>query len=274
MNLLLHGIGPIADEAEPPISTGDSLAADTGNRYDVVLTNPPFGKRSSVTFRTGSGEKERQSLSVQRDDFWATTSNKQLNFVQHVHTILKPGGRAAVVVPDNVLFEGGAGEVVRRRLLDECDVHTLLRLPTGIFYAQGVKANVLFFDRSDSGKRPATNRLWVYDLRTNFHVTLKENPLQRSDLDEFVTCYKAEGRQGRRPTWAEKKPFGRWRSFTHDELTRRDKCSLDIAWLTDEGSSDATKLPSPSILAAEIVDELQAALSQLEDIAEDMKAAQ
>lgn len=273
MNLLLHGIGPVADEAGSPISTVDSLAADSGERYDIVLTNPPFGKRSSVTFRTGSGEKERQSISVLRDDFWATTSNKQLNFVQHVHTILKPGGRAAVVLPDNVLFEGGAGEVIRRRLLDECDVHTLLRLPTGIFYAQGVKANVLFFDRPDGGKRPATNRLWVYDLRTNFHVTLKENPLQRSDLDEFVTCYKADGRQGRRPTWAEKKPFGRWRSFTHDELTRRDKCSLDITWLTDQGSSEPSKLPAPSVLAAEIVDELQAALSQLEDIAEDMNGA-
>src|SRR6185436_5006851 len=144
------------------------------------------------------------------------------------------------------------------------------RLPTGIFYAQGVKANVLFFDRKEAGKRPATNRLWVYDLRANFHVTLKANPLQRSDLDEFVACYKAESRQHRRPTWAENKPTGRWRSFPYQELTRRDKCSLDITWLTDEGSSDPSKLPVPAVLAAEIVDELQAALAHLEDIAEDM----
>jgi type I restriction enzyme M protein len=271
MNLLLHGIGPISDESDPPISTVDSLAIDDGTRYDLVLTNPPFGKKSSVTVRTGTGEKDRQSISIRRADFWATTANKQLNFVQHVHTILKPGGRAAVVVPDNVLYEGGAGEVIRRRLLNECDVHTLLRLPTGIFYAQGVKANVLFFDRPEVGKKPATHRLWVYDLRSNFHVTLKENPLQRSDLDEFVSCYKADSRQSRRPTWSEKKPAGRWRSFTYDELTRRDKCSLDIAWLTDDGASDVSKLPAPAVLAAEIVDELQAALAQLEDIAEDMK---
>jgi len=270
MNLLLHGIGPKADESDPPIKTVDSLAADSGDRYDVVLTNPPFGKRSSFTVVKDAGEKERQSITVVRDDFWASTSNKQLNFVQHVHTILKPGGRAALVVPDNVLFEGGSGEMIRRRLLDECDVHTLLRLPTGIFYAQGVKANVLFFDRPVSGKKPGTQRLWVYDLRSNFHVTLKANPLQRSDLDEFVTCFKADNRQQRRPTWTEQRTSGRWRSFPYKELTRRDKCSLDITWLTDEDSSDASKLPPPSVIASEIVDELQAALAQLEDIAEDL----
>ena len=270
MNLFLHGIGPTALEDLPPISTVDSLAADPGDRFDLVLTNPPFGKRSSVTFLTGTGEKERQSISIIRDDFWASSSNKQLNFVQHVHTILKAGGRAAIVIPDNVLFEGGPGEIIRRRLLDECDVHTLLRLPTGIFYAQGVKANVLFFDRPAVVNKPATHRLWIYDLRTNFHVTLKANPLLRTDLEEFVTCYKTEARQHRRPTWAENKPSGRWRSFTYDVLTRRDKCSLDISWLTDTGSSDVSKLPSPGVLAAEIVDELQAALTQLEDIAEDL----
>jgi type I restriction enzyme M protein len=133
-----------------------------------------------------------------------------------------------------------------------------------------VKANVIFFDRPTAAKKPATNRLWVYDLRTNFHVPLKTIPLQRTDLDEFVVCFKAENRQQRRPTWTEQKPNGRWRSFPIKDLTRRDKCSLDITRLTDEDSSDATKLPRPSILAAEIVDELQAALAQLEDIVEDL----
>ena len=150
MNLLLHGIG--AEDAPSPIAVDDALKADPGERFDMVLTNPPFGRKSSMTFVNEEGEAEREDLVVVRDDFWASTSNKQLNFVQHVKTLLKPGGRAAVVVPDNVLFEGGAGETVRRKLLHECDVHTLLRLPTGIFYAQGVKANVLFFDRKPASR--------------------------------------------------------------------------------------------------------------------------
>ena len=186
MNLLLHGVGPSGDEATPPIKVDDSLRADPGGRFDVVLTNPPFGKKSSVLVVNEEGDQEREALTVVRDDFWASTSNKQLNFVQHVKTILKINGRAAVVVPDNVLFEGGAGETVRRKLLHECDVHTLLRLPTGIFYAQGVKANVLFFDRKAASETPWTKQLWIYDLRTNKHFTLKTNPLKRADLDEFV----------------------------------------------------------------------------------------
>src|SRR5256885_15182146 len=140
----------------------------------MVLTNPPFGKKSSVTIVNEAGDEEKQSLIVHRDDFWASTSNKQLNFLQHVFTILKQHGRAAIVVPDNVLFEGGAGETVRRELLKQADVHTLLRLPTGIFYAQGVKANVLFFDRKPAAEKPWTEKLWIYDLRTNKHFTLKE----------------------------------------------------------------------------------------------------
>ncbi|MBE3065433.1 MAG: SAM-dependent DNA methyltransferase, partial [Spirochaetes bacterium] len=156
MNLLLHGIGPTADEGDPPVRTGDSLRADPGDRFEVVLTNPPFGKKSSVLMVTEEGEQEREPLTVVRDDFWASTSNKQLNFVQHVKTLLQINGRAAVVVPDNVLFEGGAGETVRRKLLHGCDVHTLLRLPTGIFYAQGVKANVLFFDKKEASATPWT----------------------------------------------------------------------------------------------------------------------
>jgi type I restriction enzyme M protein len=209
MNLLLHGIGP--DDVGPvpspggggdgkntgsgdpaynlPVTTKDALAAKHGE-YDIVLANPPFGKKSSVTIVNEAGEQSKESLIINRDDFWASTSNKQLNFLQHIFTILKQHGRAAVVLPDNVLFEGGAGETIRRELLKQADVHTLLRLPTGIFYAQGVKANVLFFDRKPAADKKAwTEKLWIYDLRTNMHFTLKENPLKRTDLDDFVNCY-------------------------------------------------------------------------------------
>src|SRR5713101_3997177 len=233
MNLFLHGVGPTsADEGDPPVRTDDSLRADPGERFDVVLTNPPFGKKSSMLVVTEEGESERQALTIVRDDFWATTSNKQLNFVQHVKTLLKMHGRAAIVVPDNVLFEGGAGETVRRKLLHECDVHTLLRLPTGIFYAQGVKANVLFFDRMPASPTAWTKRLWVYDYRTNIHHTLKTNPLQRVDLDDFVAGFHPENRFQRKPSWdAERNPEDRWRSFDYDELLKRDKVSLDVFWL-------------------------------------------
>ena len=200
MNLYLHGIGANGGGtggATPPllspIRVADSLAADPGDRFDLVLTNPPFGKKSSVTFVNEEGESRRESQVIVRDDFWTSTSNKQLNFIQHIKTILKINGRAAVVVPDNVLFEGGAGETVRRKLLHECDVHTLLRLPTGIFYAQGVKANVLFFDRKPGSETPWTQKLWIYDLRTNQHFTLKTNPLQYEDLQDFVKCYNSVG---------------------------------------------------------------------------------
>ncbi|PKK81404.1 MAG: DNA methyltransferase, partial [Thermoplasmata archaeon HGW-Thermoplasmata-2] len=184
MNLYLHGIGG----TESPITVGDSLISDPGDKYEMVLTNPPFGKKSSVTIVNGDGKAEKESLTYERQDFWATTSNKQLNFVQHVKTILKINGKAAVVVPDNVLFEGGAGETVRRKLLHEFDVHTLLRLPTGIFYAQGVKANVLFFDKRPASEKPWTEKLWIYDLRTNVHFTLKTNTLASDDLQDFVKC--------------------------------------------------------------------------------------
>jgi len=159
MNLFLHGIGPSGDETTRPVRTDDSLRADPGTRFDIVLTNPPFGKKSSVLVVNEEGDEERQALTVVRDDFWTSTTNKQLNFVQHVKTLLRINARAAVVVPDNVLFEGGAGETVRRKLLQECDVHTLLRLPTGIFYAQGVKANVLFFERKPASPDPWTKTL-------------------------------------------------------------------------------------------------------------------
>jgi type I restriction enzyme M protein len=270
MNLLLHGIGPSGKESAPPVSTDDSLRADPGDRYDVVMTNPPFGKKSSVLVVNEEGESEREALTVVRDDFWASTSNKQLNFVQHVKTLLKINGRAAVVVPDNVLFEGGAGETVRRELLHECDVHTLLRLPTGIFYAQGVKANVLFFDRRPASETPWTKTLWIYDLRTNKHFTLKTNPLQRGDLDEFVACHHAENRHERTPTRSEAAPQGRWRPYSYDEIVKRDKCSLDIFWLKDESLEDSENLPDPDVIAAEIIEDLKAALEQFAEIHADL----
>jgi type I restriction enzyme M protein len=236
----------------------------------MVLTNPPFGKKSSVTFVTDEGEVRRESQNIVRDDFWTSTSNKQLNFVQHVRSILEQHGRAAIVVPDNVLFEGGAGEVVRRRLLNECDVHTLLRLPTGIFYAQGVKANVLFFDRKPASETPWTKQLWIYDLRTNQNFTLKTNQLTRQDLDEFVQCYHPENRHERQPTWSDENPQGRWRAFSYEELIARDKANLDIFWLRDESLEDSDNLPDPDVLAREIVEELEAALRQFEGIAQDL----
>jgi type I restriction enzyme M protein len=234
MNLLLHGIE--TPESDSPIHVDDALRKTPGKHFDMVLTNPPFGKKSSVTIVNGDGKSERKSLTVERDDFWTTTSNKQLNFVQHVKTLLKVDGSAAVVVPDNVLFEGGAGETIRRRLLHECDVHTLLRLPTGIFYAQGVKANVLFFDRKRGSATPWTKDLWVYDFRTNKHFTLKTKSLTRSDLDDFVACYKPEARHQRVES-------ERFRKFSYEDLITRDKVSLDIFWLRDESLEDTDNLP-------------------------------
>jgi type I restriction enzyme M protein len=268
MNLYLHGIGQ--ESAESPIHVEDSLAKKPGASYRMVLSNPPFGKKSSITTVTDAGEAKRESTVIERDDFWASTSNKQLNFVQHIVKLLEINGRAAVVVPDNVLFEGGAGETIRRKLMEECEVHTLLRLPTGIFYAQGVKANVLFFDRHTGGDTAATKELWIYDLRTNMNFTLKTNPLVRSDLDEFVKCYNSENRYERQPTWSESNPQGRWRMFTYEELAARDKINLDIFWLRDESLEDSANLPAPDVLAAEIIDDLKSALEQFEGMASDL----
>jgi type I restriction enzyme M protein len=266
MNMMLHGIG--GDTL--PLAVSDSLARDPGDRFEIVLTNPPFGKKSSITIVNGEGKTDKETLIYERQDFWATTSNKQLNFLQHVKTLLRQHGRVAIVVPDNVLFEGGAGETVRRKLLHECDVHTLLRLPTGLFYAQGVKANVLFFDKKPASEKPWTKKLWIYDFRTNKDFTLKTNPLKRSDLDEFVKCYNPENRHIRKSTWSEKNPQGRWRAFDYEELINRDKASLDILWLKDESLEDSENLPEPDALTREIVEDLQAALVQFQAIAEDL----
>ncbi len=268
MNLMLHGIG--GNGSRLPLTVADSLASDPGDRYEIVLTNPPFGKKSSTTIIGEDGKAVTERDIIERDDFWATTSNKQLNFVQHVKTLLRQNGRAAVVVPDNVLFEGGAGETIRRKLLHECDVHTLLRLPTGLFYAQGVKANVLFFDRKPASETPWTKKLWIYDLRTNIHFTLKTNPLKRADLDEFVANYNPTNRHQRTPTCTETNPTGRWRAYDYADLTARDKASLDIFWLRDESLEDSDNLPEPGVIAAEIVQDLESALEQFRLIAEDL----
>ena len=266
MNMMLHGIG--GDTL--PLTVADSLASDPGDRFEIVLTNPPFGKKSSITIVNDQGKTDKESLIYERQDFWATTSNKQLNFLQHVKTLLKQHGRAAIVVPDNVLFEGGAGETVRRKLLHECDVHTLLRLPTGLFYAQGVKANVLFFDKKPASEKPWTKKLWIYDFRTNKDFTLKTKPLKREDLNEFVKCYNPQNRHERKPNWSENHPNGRWRAFEYEELINRDKASLDIFWLRDESLEASENLPEPDLIAREIVDDLQSALVQFQAIAEDL----
>jgi type I restriction enzyme M protein len=262
MNLLLHGIGGESED-DLPVVTKDALAGKHGE-YEIVLANPPFGKKSSVTIVNEVGDTSKESLVINRDDFWASTSNKQLNFLQHIFTILKQHGRTAVVLPDNVLFEGGAGETIRRELLKQADVHTLLRLPTGIFYAQGVKANVLFFDRKPAQEKPWTQKLWIYDLRTNMHFTLKENTLKRSDLDDFVARFSRKNRSDRRET-------ERFKSFTYQELTKRDKLNLDIFWLKDEALEESANLPAPEIIAADITADLEAALEQFAAIAEDLK---
>lgn len=259
MNLYLHGIG--GDES--PIEVGDSLISDPGERFDMVLTNPPFGRKSSITIANAEGKADKESLVYERPDFWATTSNKQLNFLQHVKTLLKIHGKAAIVVPDNVLFEGGAGETIRKKLLHECDVHTLLRLPTGIFYAQGVKANVLFFERKPAREKPWTEKLWIYDLRTNKHFTLKQNPLRYEDLQDFTKCYNPENR-------FERKETERFKPFPYDELIQRDKVGLDIFWLKDESLEDSENLPDPDVLAGEIVENLEAALEQFSSIYENL----
>ena len=257
MNLYLHGI-------ETTIETGDSLISDPGDRFDVVLTNPPFGKKSSITIFSGVGKVDKESLIYERQDFWATTSNKQLNFLQHVKTLLKINGKTAIVIPDNVLFEGGAGETIRRKLLAECDVHTLLRLPTGVFYAQGVKANVLFFDRKPASEKSWTEKLWIYDLRTNKNFTLKTHPLRYEDLEDFIRCYNPEKRFERRET-------ERFKAFTYDELIKRDKLSLDISWLKDESLEDSQNLPDPDLLAKDIAENLESALEQFGSIYEDLE---
>ena len=262
MNLYLHGLG----NGESPIECKDALAVKPNTNYDVILTNPPFGKKSSYKVIGEDGEVDTEREDYEREDFKFTTSNKQLNFLQHIMTLMASTGRAGVVLPDNVLFEAGsAGEGIRRRLLEQFDFHTLLRLPTGIFYKPGVKANVLFFDkhapRADG--KPNTKELWIYDFRTNRTFTLKKNPLKADDLTDFVECFSAENRGKRNET-------ERFKRFPIADLLKRDKLNLDIFWLKDESLDDVDSLPPPDEIAAEIVENLQAALEAFQSVAEEL----
>lgn len=258
MNLFLHNIGDL--DGEPTVDRADALLSDPGKRFDYVLANPPFGKKSSMTITNEEGEEDKDALTYERQDFWETTSNKQLNFVQHICTILKDDGKAAVVLPDNVLFEGGAGEKIRKKLLETCDVHTILRLPTGIFYAQGVKANVVFFDNKPKDGKVHTKGVWVYDLRTNKHFTLKTRPMKFDDLKDFIACFNPDNRHER----TESECF---KYFSYDELIARDKASLDIFWLKDDSLDNLDELPPPDVLAMEIIEHLEAALNSFRDVA-------
>ena len=265
MNMFLHNIGEIDGDAL--ISPNDALVAASPDTYDYVLANPPFGKKSSMSFTNEEGEQETDDLTYNRQDFWATTSNKQLNFVQHIRTMLKTTGKAAVVVPDNVLFEGGAGETIRKKLLQNTDLHTILRLPTGIFYAHGVKANVLFFDNREASPDPWTKEVWYYDYRTNIHHTLKKKTMRYEDLADFIACYSPENRHDREETWdAEKNPECRWRRYTYEELVARDKTSLDVFWLKDKSLTDLDNLPEPDELAEEIIENLEAGLNSFREV--------
>lgn len=246
MNCLLHGM---EGDDQGVVHLGNTLASAGSSlpRSDVMLSNPPFG-----TAKGGGGPT--------RDDLTFVTSNKQLAFLQHIVRHLKDGGRAAVVLPDNVLFEGGAGEKIRKKLLENCDVHTVLRLPTGIFYAQGVKANVVFFDNAPKDGRVHTKGVWFYDLRTNKHFTLKTRTLKLDDLQDFITCYHPENRHERIAT-------DRFKFFSYDELMARDKASLDIFWLKDDSLDNLDDLPPPEVLQQEIIEHLEAALAAFRDVA-------
>ncbi len=266
MNMFLHNIGEI--DGETLISSADALISDTGTRYDYVLANPPFGKKSSMTITNEDGKQEKQELSYNRQDFWATTSNKQLNFLQHIKMQLKISGEAAVVLPDNVLFEGGAGETVRKELLKTTELHTILRLPTGIFYAQGVKANVLFFDNKPASKEAWSKDIWIYDYRNNVHHTPKKNPMRFEHLHDFVEAYNPENRHKRKETWSEENPDGRWRKYTYNEVIERDKTNLDIFWIKDKSLTDLENLPDPDVLANEIIENIEAGLNSFREIME------
>ena len=255
MNAMLHDI-------EGKITLGDTLSnAGMGMKdYDVVLTNPPFGTKKG-------GER------ATRDDFTFPTSNKQLNFLQHIYRSLKANGkaRAAVVLPDNVLFADGDGERIRRDLMDKCSLHTILRLPTGIFYAQGVKTNVLFFTRGKTDKHN-TKEVWIYDLRNDMPSFGKTNPLKSEHFDDFVKCYADGDLSKRKETYSEENPNGRWRKLTIEDILARDKTSLDITWMkADSGTEDYTlvelldMIKEKSNNIAKAVAELEALIGEVEE---------
>ncbi len=272
MNLYLHGIGDL--EETPDILVTDSLkyvdeSGKAKEHFDIILANPPFGKSSSDV-PTIDEEQAKKEGYFYRGDFWVTTSNKQLSFLQHIASMLNEKGRAAVVLPDNVLFEGGAGETIRKELLKEMNLHTILRLPTGIFYAQGVKSNVLFFEKKDTTKEMGTDEIWFYDYRTNVHHTPKKNPLTFNDLKDFVDCYKAGHLNSREETWSEENPEGRWRKYTYDDIASRDKTNMDIFWLRDASVIDLDNLPEPDVILDEIIENIQSALENFKNVRDNL----
>jgi type I restriction enzyme M protein len=263
MNLFLHGVGDLKET--PEIEVKDSLKRDSGEVLDsekvnIILANPPFGISSSdiPTIDKKQAEKDGYFL---RSDFWVSTSNKQLAFLQHIVTMLKENGRAAVVLPDNVLFEGGAGEIIRRKLLETTDLHTILRLPTGIFYAQGVKSNVLFFEKKTKAKIPVTKNVWIYDYRTNIRHTPKKNPLSYEHLIDFIKCFKANNISERKETWSKENENGRWRKYSYNEIIEKDKTNLDIFWLKDDNLINLDNLPDPEVLIDDIIENIESALA-------------
>ncbi|TGV03344.1 type I restriction-modification system subunit M [Flavivirga rizhaonensis] len=270
MNLFLHGVGDLKEtpeiEVTDSLKQGDEGEINDEEKVDVVLANPPFGVSSS-DIPTVDVEQSKKEGYFLRKDFWVTTSNKQLAFLQHIVAMLNTNGRAAVVLPDNVLFEGGAGEVIRKRLMEETELHTVLRLPTGIFYAQGVKANVLFFDKRDKVKTPATKEIWYYDYRTNISHTPKKNPLKYDDLKKFIELYKPDNRTKREETWSEENQEGRWKKYSYNEILARDKTSLDVSWLRNENMIDLENLPEPNVLAQEIIENIEGALESFKAVA-------
>ena len=245
MNLYLHGIG--TDRS--PILCQDSLEKSPDTLVDVILANPPFGTRPAG------------SVDIDRNDFYVETKNNQLNFLQHIMLMLKNTGRAAVVLPDNVLFEGGAGETIRKKLLEDFNLHTILRLPTGIFYAQGVKANVLFFQ-----KGTPTKNVWYYDYRTGIKHTLATKPMQRQHLDDFVKCYHAEDISQRKETYSEENPNGRWRKYPVSELLKRDKTSLDISWIKQTDDDDDLSLAELMSTIQQKSDNISKAVAELQKL--------
>jgi type I restriction enzyme M protein len=263
MNLSLHGIG---NEEFVPVQTDDSLRSHPGEYYDMVLANPPFGIKSSVSIITSKGEIDKQDLTIERDDFWTSTSNKQLMFLQHIFSTLKVGGSAAVVLPDNVLKVGGSGEVVRRKLMNTCNLHTIVRLPTGLFYAQGVRANILFFTKGAPSKNAHTKLTWYYDLRTNKKFTLKQKPLTIKDLEEFISLYSRDDMNLRKATWSDENKDGRWRPYSLEEILARDNSSLDIFWLRDDERIDLENLPDPDVILNDIIANLEFALSLMNEL--------
>lgn len=259
MNLFLHGVGDM--QKTPDINIVDSLLDPPTEKPKIILANPPFGKSSSYTITNDKKLGEQVDFKY-REDFWTTTSNKQLAFVQHIISILQEEGRAAIVLPDNVLFEGGAGEIIRKELLEKTDLHTILRLPTGIFYANGVKCNVLFLEKKKSKNR----EIWFFDYRTNVHHTLKKQVLKYENLIPFVECYQSDDKEKTNETWCEENPKGRFRKYTYDEILARDKTNFDIFWLKDDNYIDLDSLPEPEILAQEIIDGLESALNSFREV--------